>query len=455
MARFAKQLLPDVAPDAAPLVGLCINQEWLYILMNISARLEWGASWQAGTDIDLAEQRVFQLYALFRGANSAMCGDGCCDEILAKLNALQAGADAANMATYQQQQQQASALQQQLTDRYDGNPTSIHPHAPTGTFTGAGDADRVEALCAATAAFVRNFAARKAQQIEIVALASMVALGLAGILLPGLGWAIIAVAAVGIGSVISLVGVTTTAAVAALRDEAALDDVACCLKSGLLSAPINEAAFVAGLGGCGFAGGSNAAIVRDFVAAVLAENYLVFLDLLGTAYDTIQRGEEVYCPCPDEGWIHNWTELALITEWASRAESNSEDESDLGIVYDGVWLSQYGGGAHHVSISIPVPNAYTGAFTLQVEYTSDQAPVVLMYFARIHALYTDNSGAQSDYTAASGGAGVGKTMSISGTLTTAPTWIRVFIAGATFNSTQSIRVTRVTLSGEGLVDPFL
>ena len=72
MARMPKVVLPTATPTSEPLISICLNREWLSILHTCLTRLEWGASWKEGTDIDLAEQRTFELYERLR--NISTCG---------------------------------------------------------------------------------------------------------------------------------------------------------------------------------------------------------------------------------------------------------------------------------------------------------------------------------------------------------------------------------------------
>lgn len=72
MARFPKFTLPASLPSEPPFRSLCINEDWLYLVMNSITHLEWAASWVEGTNVNIAEQRVFDLYHVMRQAT-----DGC------------------------------------------------------------------------------------------------------------------------------------------------------------------------------------------------------------------------------------------------------------------------------------------------------------------------------------------------------------------------------------------
>lgn len=73
MARLTKLALPTSKPTEGPLKSICINEEWLTVIMNTCTRLEWPSSWTPETDPDAAEQGAFQLYTLFRNAQEG-CG---------------------------------------------------------------------------------------------------------------------------------------------------------------------------------------------------------------------------------------------------------------------------------------------------------------------------------------------------------------------------------------------
>lgn len=73
MARMPKVALPASTPSDSPLVSICVNRDWLSIMHTCLTRLEWGASWREGTDIDQAEQMAFELYDRLRNISS--CGN--------------------------------------------------------------------------------------------------------------------------------------------------------------------------------------------------------------------------------------------------------------------------------------------------------------------------------------------------------------------------------------------
>lgn len=73
MVRVAKLALPAPDFDAAPLVCLPINVDWLPVLLSAIARLELKASWVDGTDSDRADQQILALTLAIK--NAMECGD--------------------------------------------------------------------------------------------------------------------------------------------------------------------------------------------------------------------------------------------------------------------------------------------------------------------------------------------------------------------------------------------
>lgn len=162
-------------------------------------------------------------------------------------------------------------------DIYDGTPGSINPLAPTTTWNP--DAVRDTALCMAAQQFVASFAAIKIAELQAGLLSVYGALVLATVISGGL------LLGVAVG-VLALGAYSLQVALTALRDEQAIEDVACCMYHGLQGGAVTQAVFETALDSCGFTGGTNEAIVRDLVAAEIDElaNYLAFLDAAGNAY---------------------------------------------------------------------------------------------------------------------------------------------------------------------------
>ena len=149
---------------------------------------------------------------------------------------------------YTAQQEKAQQIQDEYEAAYDGTPQSINPNAPDDF-----DENSI-ALCAASSLYVRDFARKKVQQIDIVYAGIFAAITVASITIPGLGWGL----AIGAGMLVGLAslfgGVTYATARAALTDETALDDVACCLTDSLTGIATTEVNWNAALSACGFTG---------------------------------------------------------------------------------------------------------------------------------------------------------------------------------------------------------
>jgi len=227
MARLAKLVLPTAAPDESPLVSICLNKEWAYILFNISTRLEWQASWKPDTDFDLAEQRVFALYTVLQQFGDCDAMD-CCEEI-EKLVSLQKYPTPFELLDKLPIAQSELAL---IQTEYGTN--------GSGIVSGATDDD----LCAGITAFVRaacEYAASKQELLTYgysglaLALAAGSALVLFGVLTGGLGLAAgLAVAGLG-GTFGALTGADL---VLALRNRDNQDLIICQLLEFIVSSTV-------------------------------------------------------------------------------------------------------------------------------------------------------------------------------------------------------------------------
>lgn len=182
---------------------------------------------------------------------------------------------------------------------YDGTPGSINPAAPTGTWDATPDRD--VALCMAAGSFVAAWAQVKISTLETTLLGLYAALVLSTVLSGGL---LLGMAVGGISLGIYAVQV----AILALKDEAALQAVACCMYDDLKGKVVSAAIFETSLDSCGFTGGSNEIIVRDLIADTLDDlsNYLAMLDAAGDAFVQVEAGFE-NCLCDE------WTEVFDFT----------------------------------------------------------------------------------------------------------------------------------------------
>lgn len=202
------------------------------------------------------------------------------------------------------QQLQSQALRDILEERYDGDPTSINPDAPTTDFGSSGD--RFDALCAGLMAFVYQFARFQSDSVRAGQIGGLAAVALVALLLiPGLNIFFIVGASIAVLLGLGTIGVTTEVAIAALTDTAALDAVVCCMRENLKDQSVSEANWLTALDGCAFDVGSHEQIVSDFLTACLADNYLTILNILGQAYVGVIDGEALpECPCaPPDPWV--------------------------------------------------------------------------------------------------------------------------------------------------------
>lgn len=219
---------------------------------------------------------------------------------------------------------QSQQLRDVYADEYiPGDPTSINPSAPTTTWSYSGSPDGYDALCAALMAFVYQFARSQADSVRAGQVGGLAAISLIAVLLiPGLNVFFLVGAAIAVLLGLGTVGVTTEVAIQALTDTEALDNVVCCMRDNMVNASVSQATFEASLSGCSFTVGSHEQIIADFLTATLADNYLTFLDFMGTGFDAVTTGVAVpECPCGsppdgcDGGTLFNWllSEQGFVT----------------------------------------------------------------------------------------------------------------------------------------------
>jgi hypothetical protein len=199
--------------------------------------------------------------------------------------------------SYINQQNTSKAAQQQYSEDYTGDPSSVNPDAPDDDFAGDGSTPAKRALCAAIDAYLRAYAYSKVQQLDVAVAAGAGLLLLAAFLTGGLAFPLAIAANVAIGAASLVGGVSYNAARTALTDTDALDEIACCMRDKLEPLPITEANWNDALDDCSFTPGSNEAIAMGFIADGLAGNYLTFVDFLGTAVKAQNDGQTITCVC--------------------------------------------------------------------------------------------------------------------------------------------------------------
>jgi len=180
---------------------------------------------------------------------------------------------------------------------WDGTPISININAPAGTWDEGGDPDRDAALCMAAMSLVGSIAAQEAQALTMRYIGS--ALVFAALFILTGGFAAFGVLVVGT----LIAGVSYTAAMDALQDRAALLAVACCMYEGLQGQAVTQVALANSLNACGFIGGSNEAIARDFIHRSLQADttYYAMIDAAGRAWTQLTVLGLNLCECGDCG----------------------------------------------------------------------------------------------------------------------------------------------------------
>lgn len=66
--RFPKLILPTSSVDEAPLESICINREWIPIVLSVIERLEFATAWAADTDMDAVKVQIHTLAYLLVNA---------------------------------------------------------------------------------------------------------------------------------------------------------------------------------------------------------------------------------------------------------------------------------------------------------------------------------------------------------------------------------------------------
>lgn len=222
MARQTKLTLPSVGPTDGPLVSICINRQWVEIIESCVTRLEWPSAWIAGTDVDAAEQRAFELYLVLRNAVEGCNTDmGCCPETNAHLATLNTG------ITYEQALQN---YENKLTEYRNATDkvAAIAPNYQTLT-----QAQQDTIMCQAWREMVKQLIAVEKERRQRAAggLAAAGAIlgivaAIAGFLTGGAAWvAYIAISAAAVGAAGALFGIVTDET---LNSTEAYEAIICC-----------------------------------------------------------------------------------------------------------------------------------------------------------------------------------------------------------------------------------
>jgi len=232
---------------------------------------------------------------------------------------------------------QAQSLRDILEDRYDGDPTSINPSAPTTNFGASGD--RYDALCSGLTAFVYGFARAQADSSRAAEVGGLLSVALiAALLIPGLNFFFLVGASIAVVLGLGTIGVTLETAIAALTDKTALGNVICYMRDTLKAQSVTEANWTACLDSYPFGVGSHEAIICDFIKPTLQKNYLTILNILGQAYDGTINGD-VMPECPCETPAGEW-EIDVIPSYdvgSIVSQTETSIEFAAGLSFDGIW----------------------------------------------------------------------------------------------------------------------
>lgn len=265
---------PSVGAFVSPLVGCCINAEWMSHILGALATLEWPDAWE-GT----ADQVQFAL-----------------DQIVEIQDAM---ATRCNVGTSVIINNVVENYRFQLGLEFTLNGlTGVAPDRPDTFFDeDSGDIGddiivRENALCMACIDYINTV------------LDSAAATALDAGLTVGTSLTVPAFAFGPLSGVIFLatVGILTAGVRAVLNSESIRADIACCMFEGLRGKAINEANFQTALTDCGFFPLSDPEIIRDLVETGLDDqaNFLAFVRAVG-GYFSFAELEPLSCPCIEQG----------------------------------------------------------------------------------------------------------------------------------------------------------
>jgi len=272
----------------------CLTDREVYVLMVQLTYVGWLTRWYNTDDITQTTVGYIQSELMEKLMS--------CVDIQVLID--QAKLNLVDSVTHNQIE--AQALRDILEDRYDGDPTSINPSAPTTNFGSSGD--RFDALCAGLMAFVYQFARAQADSARAAQVGGLLSVALiAALLIPGLNFFFLVGASIAVVLGLGTIGVSLETAIAALTDTTALDAVVCYMRDTLKAQSVTEANWTACLDSYPFGVGTHEAIICDFIKPTLASNYLTILNILGQAYDGTINGDAMpECPCepePTDLWV--------------------------------------------------------------------------------------------------------------------------------------------------------
>lgn len=280
LPHYATRVQPHPPPlvdaFAAPLVGCCINAEWMTHILGTTAILEWGDMWE-GTP----NQIQFALDQIVRIQDAMTCQCSCGGLSITR-----------NTIT--------SSFRFQLQLEFIANGINgVAPDRPDIYFdldtADAGDdiTRRENALCMACEDYVITI------YEGILNTARDIGLEIAGVVGP-LAFAVGPIA--GLFAVIGVAALTHDLLLL-LNNDNYREDITCCMRDGLAGIAITEANFQASLSGCGFTVPSLKDTMRELVEESLNDtgNYLSFVKSLGAYFSYAGIG---LTECNCDFWEH-------------------------------------------------------------------------------------------------------------------------------------------------------
>jgi len=278
--RNKAQTPPTVGAFEQPLVGCCINEEWMAHILGGTATLEWPDAWKGTpTEIQFALEQIVEIQAHM----NCECGSGC--------RTCNANAGASYL------------LQLDLEFTVNGL-NGIAPNRPDTTFdTDSGDVgddkiQRENALCLAVTDYINTVLD---DAIGVAGVSGLRVLAGAGAVVVGVG----VMAGVAFAAGVALLGVVFQRAA---NNVEIREDIMCCMLEGLTGATVTQASFMTALDNCSFPAFSDLEIMRFLVEETLQDtsNWFSFIRAIG-AYFSFAGIDPIACFCHEEGFYCDFT----------------------------------------------------------------------------------------------------------------------------------------------------
>lgn len=336
--RFRSIAPPSVGIFDEPTMSICFNVQWAGHIDGVLSRLLWTDAWageQATKEWAVSEITKLLVSMIAR----TPCGGGdcmgeCCDDIVDRLEAIEALLAAQNKKSPAQVKEDVDAVQQSYEDYlgetdaiYDNDITNVHPDMAYGD---SNDAARDQALCFITRRFVDIVCDWVITNINLKVANQQTALNIAAVIGGGadLLSRFFAETAFGamfqnidkileleVAAMTAWITSVTSGQLSVFQDTDAREELACAWYEQMRGYTPTADSFISSLNNADVT--DNAAIIRDKIAAALVpvtsaqapdpeHVFFIFSDLWQQAYDGVQSGIVDDCGCIDPANCFNF-----------------------------------------------------------------------------------------------------------------------------------------------------